>query len=256
VSQIRQATASFLQLAKSTGISVVLVGHVTKSGEVAGPRVLEHMVDAVLHLEGSERADYRMLKSVKNRFGSVAEVGVFTMTDTGLVDVRNPSELFMSSSVVSEGLEGSAVAVVLEGTRPILAEIQCLVGGAINFEGSGKVNPRRTADGFPIQRLLLICAVIEKRLKLALWNRDVYLNVVGGLRVQEPSADLAVAATVISSLTATPIQAATAFIGFIYSSIHYLLIFILNFRRVGTRWRATRWKGYRSQDFRSDQTGV
>ena len=160
VTQTRESAARFVQLAKSTGSSVLLVGHVTKSGEVAGPRILEHMVDTVLYLEGSERAEFRLLRGMKNRFGSTSEVGVLSMTGTGMIDVANPSELFLTDGVAENGQEGSAVAVLLEGTRPILAEVQCLVSAA-----NPRANVKRMSDGFPVQRLLLICAVIEKRLK-------------------------------------------------------------------------------------------
>lgn len=212
VSQIKDSTAKIIQFAKSTGVAVVLVGHVTKTGDVAGPRVLEHMVDTVLCIEGSEKTDYRMLRCDKNRFGSVSEVGVFMMTEAGMQDVTNPSELFLTQKVLTESQEGSAVVIVMEGSRPILAEIQCLV--STTYAGANaKVNAKRTSDGFPIQRMLLICAVIEKRLKLSMWSRDVYLNVVGGLRLQEPSADLAVAVAIVSSYFGVPIKPATAFIG-------------------------------------------
>jgi len=209
VTQIRECTAQLVQLAKSYGCAVLLVGHVTKTGEVAGPRVLEHMVDTVLYMEGNEKADYRMLRSIKNRFGNTNEVGVFSMHEKGLIDVANPSELFMSNNVISEGVEGSGVAVIMEGTRPIIAEIQCLVTASYSKIAS----PRRTSDGFPIQRLLLIIAVIEKRLKFNLYNKDIYLNVVGGLRVTEPSADLAVAMIIISSLLGEKMNPGVAFIG-------------------------------------------
>ena len=194
VTQIRDCTSTFVRFAKSLGCAVVLTGHVTKSGEVAGPRLLEHMVDTVLYLEGSERADYRLLRGIKNRFGSTSEMGVFTMEPNGLEDVNNPSELFMSPAVVSEGVEGAAVLVLMEGTRPLLAEVQCLVG-----EYSPLKIPRRTSDGFPLQRLQLICAVLEKRLGISLSSREVYLNVVGGLKISDPDSDLAVAVTIISS---------------------------------------------------------
>eukprot|EP01041_Mallomonas_annulata_P005326 gene5326-10650_t len=208
VTQIRETAAKFVHLAKSTGSVVLLVGHVTKSGEVAGPRVLEHMVDTVLYLEGSERSEHRLLRGVKNRFGSTSEVGVFSMGARGMEDVDNPSELFMSAGVIQEGVEGSAVAIVMEGSRPILAEIQCLVGGF-----SAAKTPRRASDGFPLPRLQLLCAVIEKRLRLILWNREVYLNVIGGLRISEPAADLATAITIISSLLSAKIKAGSAFVG-------------------------------------------
>jgi DNA repair protein RadA/Sms len=211
VTQTRECAARFVQLAKATGSAVLLSGHVTKSGEVAGPRVLEHMVDTVLYLEGSERAEFRLLRGIKNRFGGTAEVGVLAMTPGGLEDVANPSELFLSSDVMRDGgNEGSAVAVVMEGSRPLLAEIQCLV--SIQAP-QAKFNNKRMSDGFPIQRLLLICAVIEKRLRLPLWSRDIYVNVAGGLRVSEPCSDLAVAVTVISSMTGAKIKPGTALIG-------------------------------------------
>lgn len=158
ITQIRESAARFVELAKSSGTAVLLIGHVTKAGDIAGPRVLEHMVDVVLHLEGSERSDYRLLKGIKNRFGSTAEVGVFSMNGEGMADVPNPSELFMSSNVVSTGAEGSAVAVIMEGTRPILAEIQCLVGASSALPAEAKISPRRATDGFPLQRLQLLCA--------------------------------------------------------------------------------------------------
>jgi len=210
VTQTRESAARFVQLAKATGSAVVLAGHVTKSGEVAGPRILEHMVDTVLYMEGSERQEFRLLRGVKNRFGSTAEVGVLGMGGGGLFDVSNPSQLFLSQNVMSEGQEGAAVAVVMEGSRPLLAEIQCLVSLQAP---QAKFNTKRMSDGFPIQRLLLICAVIEKRLKLPLWSRDIYINVAGGLRLSEPCSDLAVAITVISSMTGAKIRAGTALIG-------------------------------------------
>lgn len=216
VAQIRDSTAKIIQFAKSTGIAVILVGHVTKAGDVAGPRVLEHMVDTVLCIEGSDKTDYRMLRCDKNRFGSVSEVGVFVMTENGMEDVTNPSEIFLTHDVLQKAQEGSAVSIVMEGSRPILAEIQCLVGRTFTGGNTGqtiKISAKRTADGFPIQRMLLICAVIEKRLRLSMWSRDVYLNVVGGLRLQEPSADLAVAAAIVSSYLGVSIRPATAFIG-------------------------------------------
>lgn len=208
VSQIRESAVKFVSLAKSTGCVVLLVGHVTKSGDVAGPRVLEHMVDTSLFLEGSESYEHRLLRGIKNRFGSTSEVGVLSMTASGLQDVSNPSELFMSNSVVGAGEQGSAVAVVLEGSRPLLTEVQSLVGSE-----SFMKTPRRTSDGYSPQRLHLLCAVIEKKLRLKLWNREVYVNVIGGFRISDQCADLAVALTIVSSLLDLKITAATAFIG-------------------------------------------
>jgi len=210
VTQTRESAARFVQLAKATSSAVVLAGHVTKTGEVAGPRILEHMVDAVLYLEGSDKAEFRLLRGVKNRFGSTAEVGVLGMGSRGLTDVANPSQLFLSQNIMNEGHEGAAVAVVMEGSRALLAEIQCLVSMQAP---QAKFNTKRMSDGFPIQRLLLICAVIEKRLRLPLCSRDIYVNVAGGLRVSEPCSDLAVAITVISSMTGAKIRAGTALIG-------------------------------------------
>jgi len=211
VSQIRESAALLTRYAKQSGCALFLVGHVTKDGSLAGPRVLEHMVDAVLYLEGSERAEYRLLRGIKNRFGGTAEVGVLSMTAGGLRDVDNPSELFLSADMQrSGGNEGSAVAVVMEGSRPLLAEIQCLVSMQAP---QAKFNTKRMSDGFPIQRLLLICAVIEKRLRLPLWSRDIYVNVAGGLRLSEPCSDLAVAVTVISSMTGAKVKPSTALIG-------------------------------------------
>lgn len=212
ITQIRECTARLVQFAKSTGTAVVLIGHVTKTGDVAGPRVLEHMVDAVLCLEGSDKADFRILKASKNRFGSATEVGVLSMHADGLKDVLNPSALFLGTSSLLQPQEGAAVAVVMEGSRAIMAEIQCLVGYSPAAE-AGKAMARRAADGFPMPRLALICAVIEKRLKLLLGSRDVYLNIVGGLRISEPTADLAVAIAMVSSLTSVAVRPATAFIG-------------------------------------------
>ena len=210
ITQTRECAARFVQLAKATGSAVLLSGHVTKTGEVAGPRVLEHMVDTILYLEGSERAEYRLLRGMKNRYGSTSEVGVLAMKSTGLVDVANPSELFLSDGVLEKGQDGSAVAVIMEGSRPLLAEIQCLVS---TQAPQAKFNTKRMSDGFPIQRLLLILAIIEKRLHLPLWSRDVYVNVAGGLRISEPSCDLAVAITVISSMTGTKVRPGTVLIG-------------------------------------------
>ena len=208
VPQIRDSTATFVRFAKSLGSSVILAGHVTKAGDIAGPRLLEHMVDTVLYLEGSNRADYRILRNVKNRFGSTSEMGVFTMEKEGLQDVKNPSELFMSSAVISEGVEGATVVVMMEGTRPLLAEVQCLVG-----EYSPLRIPKRTSDGFPLQRLQLIIAVLQKKLGIDLSSREVYVNVVGGLKINDPDSDLGVAVTIISSYMGMKVKPGLSFIG-------------------------------------------
>lgn len=191
VSQVREATAVFLQLAKGLGTSVFIVGHVTKEGTVAGPRVLEHMVDTVLYFEGDRHASYRILRAVKNRFGSTNEIGVFEMRESGLEEVQNPSEFMLNGR--PEDSSGSIVACSVEGTRPILLEIQALV------TRSPLAVPRRTAAGMDYNRVNLLLAVLEKRLHLQLSGSDVYINIAGGLRISEPAIDLAVVLAVVSS---------------------------------------------------------
>jgi DNA repair protein RadA/Sms len=197
VTQLRESAQQFMQLAKSTGIPVFLVGHVTKDGSIAGPKLLEHMVDTVLYLEGERVLQYRLLRSVKNRFGSTNEVGVFEMHGEGLVEVLNPSALFLAERATAA--PGSVVTVALEGTRPLLVEIQALASR------SSLAVPRRTANGFDTNRLHLITAVLSRRLGLGLYDQDIYLNVVGGLRIDEPSADLPAALALISSLRDRPL---------------------------------------------------
>jgi len=184
---------------------VFLVGHVTKEGAIAGPRVLEHIVDTVLYLEGDPYHAYRLLRSVKNRFGATAEVGVFEMRASGMAEVANPSEAFLAERVIHA--PGSAVAVTMEGTRPLLVEVQ----GLTSETAFG--NPRRTANGLDYNRLLLTIAVLTRRVGLRLGNQDVFANVVGGLQVSEPAADLAVAAAIASSLRDRPLPADLALIG-------------------------------------------
>ena len=191
VSQVREATAVFLQLAKGVGTSVFIVGHVTKEGTVAGPRVLEHMVDTVIYFEGARHASYRILRAVKNRFGSTNEIGVFEMRESGLEEVQNPSEFMLNGR--PEDSSGSIVACSVEGTRPILLEIQALV------TRSPLAVPRRTAAGMDYNRVNLLLAVLEKRLHLQLSGSDVYINIAGGLRISEPAIDLAVVLAVVSS---------------------------------------------------------
>jgi len=181
------------------------VGHVTKEGVIAGPRVLEHIVDTVLYLEGDRFQSYRLLRSVKNRFGATAEVGVFEMRERGMVEVTNPSEAFLAERMVNA--PGSAIAVTMEGTRPLLVELQGLT------TPSNLGNPRRTPNGVDFNRLLLITAVLTRRLGLRLSEQDVFVNVVGGLRVSEPAADLAVAAAIASSMRDAPVKADTVLIG-------------------------------------------
>lgn len=205
VSQVRESASRLRELAKTSGIAVFLIGHVTKEGTIAGPRVLEHIVDTVLYLEGDRFQSYRLLRSVKNRFGATSEVGVFEMRERGMVEVTNPSEAFLAERMVNT--PGSAIVVTMEGTRPLLVEIQGLTS-ATSFG-----NPRRTPNGVDINRLLLTVAVINRRVGVRLADQDVFVNVVGGIRVSEPAADLAVAAAIVSSARDLPIRADTVLIG-------------------------------------------
>lgn len=191
VSQVREATGLFLRLAKGLGVSIVIVGHVTKEGTVAGPRVLEHMVDTVLYFEGDRHASYRLLRGVKNRFGSTNEVGVFEMEAEGLKEVLNPSEFMLSGR--PENASGSVVACSMEGTRPILVEIQALVCHS-NFG-----IPRRQTTGTDFNRVNLLMAVLEKRLGLQMGSCDAYVNIAGGIKIQEPAIDLGIAMAIVSS---------------------------------------------------------
>lgn len=205
VSQVRESASKLRELAKSSGIAVFVIGHVTKQGVIAGPRVLEHIVDTVLYLEGDHFQAYRLLRSVKNRFGATSEVGVFEMHERGMIEVTNPSEAFLAERMTNA--PGSAIAVTMEGTRPLLVEIQGLTSHT-NFG-----NPRRTANGVDFNRLLLITAVLSRRNNLHLSEQDVFVNVVGGLRIDEPAADLAVAASIASSLWDKPVKADLVLIG-------------------------------------------
>ena len=205
VSQVRECASRLRELAKSSGLAVFLIGHVTKEGTIAGPRVLEHIVDTVLYLEGDRFQSYRLLRSVKNRFGATSEVGVFEMRERGMVEVANPSEAFLMERMVNA--PGSAIAVTMEGTRPILVEIQ----GLTSPTSFG--NPRRTPNGVDINRLLLITAVLTRRMGLRLGDQDVFVNVVGGLTVDEPAADLAIAAAIASSVRNVPVRADAVLIG-------------------------------------------
>lgn len=191
VSQVRESTSVLMQLAKGLGISIFIVGHVTKEGTVAGPRVLEHMVDTVLYFEGDRHASYRILRAVKNRFGSTNEIGVFEMRESGLAEVENPSQFMLNGR--PEEASGSIVACSMEGTRPILLEIQALVAR------SQLAMPRRTAAGMDYNRVNLLLAVLEKRLNLHLSGSDVYVNIAGGIRINEPAIDLGVVLAIVSS---------------------------------------------------------
>ena len=205
VTQVRAAGFELIRLAKSRGFSLILVGHVTKEGILAGPRVLEHMVDAVLHFEGDRGHQFRILRGTKNRFGATDEIGVFEMTDRGLAEVANPSALFLAER--RGHIAGSAVFAGLEGTRPVLLEIQALL--APNAGGS----PRRSVIGWDSSRLSMLLAVLETRCGLKLSGSDVFLNVAGGLRITEPAADLAVAAALTSAATNQPTHAGTVYFG-------------------------------------------
>jgi len=205
ISQVRRAASLFQGWAKTEGVSVFLVGHVTKSGAIAGPKVLEHIVDTVLYLEGDRFHTYRLLRSVKNRFGATSEVGVFEMQERGMVEVKNPSEVFLAERMINA--PGSAIAVTMEGTRSLLVEIQALA----SHTSFG--HPRRTANGVDFNRLLLIAAVLSRRVGLRLYDQDVFANVVGGLQVGEPAADLAIAVAIASSVRDRPVKADMTIIG-------------------------------------------
>jgi DNA repair protein RadA/Sms len=205
VSQVRECASRLQLLAKTTGVSVFLVGHVTKEGTIAGPRVLEHIVDTVLYLEGDPFHTYRLLRSVKNRFGPTSEVGVFEMRGSGMVEVRNPSEAFLAERVVNAS--GSSIVVTMEGTRPLLVEVQALASP------TAYPNPRRTANGVDFNRLQLLTAVLTRRVGLRLWEQDVFVNVIGGMTVEEPAADLAIAISIASSVWDNPVPADLAIIG-------------------------------------------
>ena len=205
VSQVRECAIRLQNLAKSTVASVLMIGHVTKDGSIAGPRALEHIVDTVLYLEGDPFQQYRLLRSVKNRFGATSEVGVFEMRGRGMVQVENPSEVFLAERVVNAS--GSAIAITMEGTRPLLVEVQALTSP------TAFGNARRTPNGVDINRLLLIGAVLSKRMGLKLWEQDIFVNVIGGLKVTEPASDLAMAVAIASSYYDRPVPADLAIVG-------------------------------------------
>ncbi|MEI8134935.1 MAG: DNA repair protein RadA [bacterium] len=205
VGQVRESTALLLQFAKSSGIPVFIVGHVTKEGAIAGPKVLEHIVDTVLQFEGERTHAYRILRAQKNRYGSTNEIGVFSMTSEGLAEVPNPSEVFLSER--QYGSSGSAVCCVLEGTRPLLLEVQALVAPT-HYN-----NPQRTTTGYDYRRIAMLLAVVERRLNVRLGDKDIFINIAGGLTVDEPAADLAITMAVLSSLNDIPLDSKTCFIG-------------------------------------------
>jgi DNA repair protein RadA/Sms len=205
VSQVRECSSQLRELAKSSGVAVFVIGHVTKEGVIAGPRVLEHIVDTVLYLEGDRFQAYRLLRSVKNRFGPTAEVGVFEMLERGLAEVPNPSEAFLAERMINAA--GSSIAVTMEGTRPLLVELQGLTSPT-QFG-----NARRTPNGVDYNRLLMIAAVLTRRMGLKLAEQDIFVNVVGGMKIDEPAADLAIAAAITSSMRDISIRADAVLIG-------------------------------------------
>ena len=205
VTQVRTSAQELIRVAKRRGICILFVGHVTKDGQIAGPRVLEHLVDAVLYFEGDRGHQFRILRTVKNRFGPTDEIGVFEMAQEGLVEVANPSELFLSQR--QEHVAGSAVLAGLEGTRPVLVEVQALVAP------SALGNPRRAVIGWDSNRLAMVLAVLEAKCGVTLSDSDIFLNIAGGIRISEPAADLAVAAALISSQTGKPVPGNTVFFG-------------------------------------------
>lgn len=219
ISQIRDCAQQLLQFGKQRGITIIIIGHVTKEGVIAGPKMLEHMVDTVLYLEGDTKYDYRILRSVKNRFGATHEVGVFTMDATGLKEVSNPSELFLAER--SRGIAGTTIYPSLEGTRPIMIEVQALVSPA-NFG-----TPQRNVNGMDYRRLAMLLAVLEKRMNLKMGMRDVFINLVGGMRVDDPAMDLAVLAAIASSTLDKPLPDDCVFMGEVglageVRSVHHL----------------------------------
>ena len=205
ISQVRECAAQLLRLAKESHMPVVLIGHITKDGSIAGPKVLEHIVDTVLQFEGDTHHLYRILRSMKNRFGSTSEIGVFEMTGTGLREILNPSELLINQQ--PPDLSGSAIAANVEGIRPILIEVQALVSSAVYG------TPQRTSTGFDTRRLSMLLAVLEKRASFKLASKDVYINIAGGLRVDDPAIDLAVVASILSSTVDIPVDPFTCFAG-------------------------------------------
>jgi DNA repair protein RadA/Sms len=205
VGQIRYSAEQFVRLAKTTGIPVIIIGHVTKEGEIAGPKILEHMVDTVLYLEGERYQDARILRTLKNRFGAIEEVGIFEMRENGLIEIANPSEIFLKDRV--KNVPGSVITVIMEGSRPLLIEIQALV------VPSQLAIPRRVGNGFDYNRLQLLTAVLSKRLGVPLATFDIFVNVSGGLKIAEPAADLAVCLAILSSFRNKPVDPKTAAFG-------------------------------------------
>ena len=205
ISQIKECTSELMKFAKETNTPVILVGHITKDGAIAGPKILEHMVDAVLNFEGDRNFLYRILRSVKNRFGSTAELGLFEMQSSGLREIKNPSEILINKN--EEELSGSAIASTIEGLRPLMIEIQALVSSAVYG------TPQRNSTGYAVKRLNMLLAVLEKRAGFKLAAKDVFLNITGGISVDDPAIDLAVAAAILSSNEDMPLPKDICFAG-------------------------------------------
>lgn len=205
VSQVRECASRLMRVAKEAGITVFTVGHVTKEGTLAGPKVLEHIVDTVMYFEGEKNSAFRVLRANKNRFGSTNEIGVFEMNEQGMIDVLNPSEIFMSER--SQPVAGTSIMCSLEGTRPVMVEIQALTGN------SGFNNPRRVGSGVDYSRMVTLLAVLEKRLGYTLYNQDVYVNIAGGLKIDEPALDLPLIAAIASSYKNAPLPQDTVLLG-------------------------------------------
>ena len=205
VTQVRESTSMFMRTAKSSNIPIIVVGHVNKDGNIAGPKVLEHIVDAVLYFEGDRNMSYRILRAVKNRYGSTNEIGMFDMTGRGLAQIENPSQVMLEGRPI--GISGTCVACVMEGTRPVLSEIQALA------TKTSFPSPRRTASGFDYNRMYLLLAVLEKRAGYAFYNQDVYINIIGGLKLDETACDLPVCIALASSLLDLPVDEKTIAIG-------------------------------------------
>jgi DNA repair protein RadA/Sms len=205
VTQIRESAAILQRIAKQQGITVIIIGHVTKDGDLAGPRVLEHMVDAVIQFEGDNQAMYRLLRTSKNRFGPSGEIGVFRMVEAGLEDVDQPSDIFLAD--YDPGSSGTALTVVLEGTRPLVIEVQALV------TASTYSTPQRTATGIDQRRVQMLLAVLEQRVKIAFGQKDVFVNVVGGLKISDPSLDLAICMALVSAWMDQPLKKGSVYIG-------------------------------------------
>ena len=205
VTQVRESTSMFMRTAKNSNIPIIVVGHVNKDGNIAGPKVLEHIVDAVLYFEGDRNMSYRILRAVKNRYGSTNEIGMFDMTGRGLAQIENPSQVMLEGRPI--GISGTCVACVMEGTRPVLSEIQALA------TKTSFPSPRRTASGFDYNRMYLLLAVLEKRAGYAFYNQDVYINIIGGLKLDETACDLPVCIALASSLLDLPVDEKTIAIG-------------------------------------------